>query len=678
MMERSVAVVSPAESSNTSRYILLLNGDREPRPPQHHHLETVNPRGGISACLVIPSEPRTQSSTNTTHDHHHHQKALHHSEPTQWLRCSTTASRSSPSSTITTATTTGDHPQTQHRIQPQQHLSAPLIGSTATNSPFTNHHRSAVATADTSTSSSSAVVSASSSSAVTGSTTPQSSPSSSSAPSSSSPTCSPIAALNGASSSQTAVQQVPPTEADYPISTNAVHTSSPSASHVVTIQISADKSSQALGSHNASSSVSLTPSPCSISFVNTFTTQTSLNESPLPVVSVVRITADTKPVDLSVANTTSGSPQPEIDHTHKSDPDTEVPTPQPPSSSIDSLVANHSSADMVVQQKTAPTASANQQDNSKNSFMYYMMASSGQCSPTSDTMDSGTCSDLESTPPPLPKKYNSKSNASHHHTHHPASNSSPSASLHSSFTDDSEESESSLCFDSLNTREANNKNTGSHIPIPPPSQLFDHHNHHKHHSASSADDVVSTASSLPDSLLRDIRDRSLKFGNDETDQDDDEVDHIGDHHRHQHLASQEAKLQLRRAPLMAGLGRKRVDIFASQHLMGADFEDDQFYTFHINERIGTTGVAVVSEEGDPDSRGSLGGATNCDDDDECFAGYKELKGLGQQSAVSTIRSSKGTVRGVKNRVRNGIATFLQMQQVGVKVSDSKCVAFMYL
>ncbi|KAH8359996.1 hypothetical protein KR093_009967 [Drosophila rubida] len=46
---------------------------------------------------------------------------------------------------------------------------------------------------------------------------------------------------------------------------------------------------------------------------------------------------------------------------------------------------------------------------------------------------------------------------------------------------------------------------------------------------------------------------------------------------------------------------------------------------------------------------------------DVFAGYRDVRSTAS-STQSTIRSAKGTVRGVKNRVRNGIATFLQLQQ----------------
>lgn len=72
------------------------------------------------------------------------------------------------------------------------------------------------------------------------------------------------------------------------------------------------------------------------------------------------------------------------------------------------------------------------------------------------------------------------------------------------------------------------------------------------------------------------------------------------------------------------------------------------------ERNGGNGAAAG-----PDVRNSC--SSSVVDDDESFAGFRDLT-----SGTSTIRSNKGTVRGVKNRVRNGIATFLQMQQANLK------------
>ena len=77
------------------------------------------------------------------------------------------------------------------------------------------------------------------------------------------------------------------------------------------------------------------------------------------------------------------------------------------------------------------------------------------------------------------------------------------------------------------------------------------------------------------------------------------------------------------------------------------YEYDRFYKFHINELKGNkdSGRGVVL--GDKET-------------DECFAGYKILE-------KEAIRSAKGTVRGVKNRVRAGIATFLQKPSSQVRI-----------
>ncbi|XP_017130889.1 glutaredoxin domain-containing cysteine-rich protein CG31559 [Drosophila elegans] len=90
------------------------------------------------------------------------------------------------------------------------------------------------------------------------------------------------------------------------------------------------------------------------------------------------------------------------------------------------------------------------------------------------------------------------------------------------------------------------------------------------------------------------------------------------------------------------------------------YADDQYYSFHINEHenfgsFSRNGDEVDSAEG----AGSEGGILT--EQQDLFAGYRDVR-CGASSTQSTIRSAKGTVRGVKNRVRNGIATFLQLQQ----------------
>ncbi|XP_068141156.1 glutaredoxin domain-containing cysteine-rich protein CG12206 [Drosophila tropicalis] len=93
------------------------------------------------------------------------------------------------------------------------------------------------------------------------------------------------------------------------------------------------------------------------------------------------------------------------------------------------------------------------------------------------------------------------------------------------------------------------------------------------------------------------------------------------------------------------------------------YEADQYYNFHVNEHenfrsFGGMTLPVYDSTG-------YGQDQNADNyDDESFGGYKDEAAPSLPSA--TIRSAKGTVRGVKNRVRNGVATFLQLQQPTVK------------
>lgn len=70
-----------------------------------------------------------------------------------------------------------------------------------------------------------------------------------------------------------------------------------------------------------------------------------------------------------------------------------------------------------------------------------------------------------------------------------------------------------------------------------------------------------------------------------------------------------------------------------------DNNTDRFLHFHLNENR-----FDELQEGTGTS------------EDDSFAGFKSL--IEKSTPVATIRSAKGTVRGVKNRVRAGIATFL--------------------
>ncbi|KAH8327166.1 hypothetical protein KR074_006345 [Drosophila pseudoananassae] len=88
------------------------------------------------------------------------------------------------------------------------------------------------------------------------------------------------------------------------------------------------------------------------------------------------------------------------------------------------------------------------------------------------------------------------------------------------------------------------------------------------------------------------------------------------------------------------------------------YADDQYYSFHINEHENFGGFSRNGGDSNRDEGSENGSLTEQAD---LFAGYRDVR-CGASSTQSTIRSAKGTVRGVKNRVRNGIATFLQLHQ----------------
>lgn len=83
---------------------------------------------------------------------------------------------------------------------------------------------------------------------------------------------------------------------------------------------------------------------------------------------------------------------------------------------------------------------------------------------------------------------------------------------------------------------------------------------------------------------------------------------------------------------------------------------DQYYSFHMNENVFDEVDASVAAA-------AAAGTAN-----DTFGGCKS------EASCDTIRSAKGTIRGVKNRVRAGIATFLQPKtnKVSQPVSLSFC------
>lgn len=79
-----------------------------------------------------------------------------------------------------------------------------------------------------------------------------------------------------------------------------------------------------------------------------------------------------------------------------------------------------------------------------------------------------------------------------------------------------------------------------------------------------------------------------------------------------------------------------------------------------------------SHIGEEDDRDANSTQTALDEAEECFAGLKTLccDEAEETARDATIRSARGTVRGVKNRVRAGIATFL-MASAGAGQSNGR-------
>ncbi|XP_049300423.1 uncharacterized protein LOC125773997 [Anopheles funestus] len=165
--------------------------------------------------------------------------------------------------------------------------------------------------------------------------------------------------------------------------------------------------------------------------------------------------------------------------------------------------------------------------------------------------------------------------------------------------------------------------------------------------------AVTTNTATTRSILMD-KINSLECGN-RMQRVTDQTDH---HHQHDPSNNYLQHMQHLTINDPAGVARAQSSCsagsFTTESVRSNQFESDRYYKFHINER------------GRPDGSGEPGSSSpettpSVVDDDESFAGLKDLS-----NGTSTIRSNKGTVRGVKNRVRNGIATFLQMQQTGLK------------
>ncbi|CAG4960938.1 unnamed protein product [Colias eurytheme] len=300
--------------------------------------------------------------------------------------------------------------------------------------------------------------------------------------------------------------------------------------------------------------------------------------------------------------------------------------------------------------------------------MTNMIMSSGQCSP-SDTLDSGTCSDLDGTPPPLPKKKSFKSSSS---------KKSVSVTVISSTRNqgelDFEDNDSNISCDSLNSSELNGSVHAEESHIEEASKK----KQSPEPSMQTFAKVNNKDSFLPQGLLQDIRDRSAKLAAVDIESDQErQRDASQNIDEDANVPKESAQLtsfllvsqfnnelkkngadssatNQNKAPLISETTyeeRKKIDKMKEEQICYSShyFDTDKFYDFHLNEKqfddVSVNSVSVKSE---------------CPEvsDMEYFAGIKDFK---NEETPSTIKSSKGTIRGVKNRVRAGIATFLQMQ-----------------
>lgn len=239
---------------------------------------------------------------------------------------------------------------------------------------------------------------------------------------------------------------------------------------------------------------------------------------------------------------------------------------------------------------------------------------SGKCSPYDDHIDSGTCSDAEvisslpssesPQPPALPPKMS-------------RSGRQKSYVLTESCCSDTSSASSS---DSVTNGDHLKPLAGNHLESPTLIRSIG--------KATQGGNV----GLLPTSLLIDIRNRSVAYDNDNETQSNHDLD------------TQDDENEMNYSNLELCSNRDSAD---EKELMNFYTEDNNFYKFHINEHLSF----------------ELGALMTHDESDESFAGLKDLR-----SGTSTIRSKNGTIRGIKNRVRSGISTFLQMQQTTVKVS----------
>lgn len=260
----------------------------------------------------------------------------------------------------------------------------------------------------------------------------------------------------------------------------------------------------------------------------------------------------------------------------------------------------------------------------RNPYFYFgsyncNVMSSGQVSP-SDTLDSGTCSDLDGTPPPLPKKKGNGITVTVINGQHKRVTSSTSSGVDL----DSDDNESSISYDSLNSGELHQ----DAAVISLTSAI----------AVAAIKKESTTGGGLPQGLLQDIRQRNVKLAPTETVVKN----------------SLETNTTTTAFPMTVIVDESTYEDRKEKEkqemcVSSLTYDTDCYYNFHLNENQKEEEIAPI--------------AIN---ENETFAGYKDILSDGS----STIRSAKGTVRGVKNRVRAGIATFLQINALN-KVSYIK-------
>ncbi|XP_018330548.1 glutaredoxin domain-containing cysteine-rich protein CG31559-like [Agrilus planipennis] len=290
-------------------------------------------------------------------------------------------------------------------------------------------------------------------------------------------------------------------------------------------------------------------------------------------------------------------------------------------------VNGNDSSDMI--QKTE---NYSKNDQSKPFFLYGPYSyngtmTSGQVSP-SDTLDSGTCSDLDGTPPPLPRKKNSGVSITVINNQHKRVSSIASSGVDA----DSDDNDSNVSYDSLNSGDVQSEFTRK-----------------------SPEPKTEEKSIFPQNLLQDIRDRTVKLTQVDIEHSSDEQEELTETRSvivppvitHEKLKGGNFE-NVSRGHIVDESTyeeRKQKEIHQEMVRVFNDlaFDSDKLIKFHLNEH-----------HSDDDTKSVQKSSAR---DDESFAGYRDYLGV---DGAATIRSAKGTIRGVKNRVRAGIATFLQI------------------